>query len=284
MPTPIDSVDHDIFIRIALDENNISAFEEGLKLGFDPKSIKAYRDGSVILKAISKKTINKELISYLVANGADINAKGKDGATIFETLVLRNNARLVRAVRKNDQEEVNKILKQFYDNLKILVDLGYDLNAQDENGNTPLMRISYISTIYFFLEAFKLGANLELKNNEGKNLSDMISFEKMDDFVSNLKQIKRGTFRQKGLLQLFKGKFRNSQPLASLPLEILKNIASHTNYADWSSEKMMEQRRKRTLTTAYWTMRQHGLPIEMIQQVVDKTQASDWKETQAPKI
>src|SRR5215204_272102 len=121
----------------------------------------------------------KDLAEFLLWAGADINARGeKGGATPLMVAALRGHAELVgwllasgaeiNAVNDARQTAVSPaILYGHGEVLKVLLDHGADVNTKDVRGNTPLMTAASGNNIEFVRWLLSAGAEVDAQNNEG---------------------------------------------------------------------------------------------------------------------
>ncbi len=108
---------------------------------------KADRDGQMPLHVAAQR--GRQVITrLLLANGADIEAKNRQGHTPLETAVLAGKVQVARLLLKQDAElDAQQLLMlaievdaNFRDVFKFLVRQGADVNADLEDGETPLIR------------------------------------------------------------------------------------------------------------------------------------------------
>ena len=104
------------------------------------------------------KNNNKNIIKYLIENGANVNAKDADGNT---PLLLVCNPSMGFSVD--------------FDLVKYLVENGADVNARNNEGDTPLLLLmSPVGTTKLVEYLIENGADVNVKNNNGKSLSYFI--------------------------------------------------------------------------------------------------------------
>lgn len=88
----------------------------------------------------------------LIQDGADVNARHKEGLTL-----------LIAAALQNTTPEV----------LKVLLEAGADVNAKNKDGLTPLMAAAALNTNPEVLTALlEAGADAKVKDDEGKRALD----------------------------------------------------------------------------------------------------------------
>jgi ankyrin repeat protein len=102
-----------------------------------------------------------ELIELLIANGADVNAKGFGGMTALGAATSFDNTEAI----------------------KLLIEKGADVNAKDNNGQTAL----FYATTFDNAEAIRLlidnGANVNQKIKMGSEEANLLSFVVMKDWI-----------------------------------------------------------------------------------------------------
>ncbi len=95
--------------------------------------------------AANAKAVEKNLVSFLVERGADLNAMDKKGQTALHHAVGFGR----------------------FETAQSLIDLGADINAVDKNGNTPLHNAAGSDTKMVLL-LLRNGASVDLVNKDGK--------------------------------------------------------------------------------------------------------------------
>jgi len=161
-------------------EEKIEIIELLLESGVDINvyGVKGYGANTVLHKAVKDDDVSKKMIEFLIKKGVDVNARDEAfGATALVNLFRWYN------VRKEDVFGVTQVL----------LNAGSDVNAQDEYGYTPLLELlSYgiyakedgkenkvFKIIDLLLEA---GADIKIKNNDGKNAFD---YEIFNDYIAH---------------------------------------------------------------------------------------------------
>ena len=144
------------------------------------RSILAFeKDKQVIQNALEYavcKNIKKGVVTALVENGADINAKNEDGLTPIllriqkgwcDEDIAREMIGLGADLKAKDNQG-NTVLHMGPSGLvSFLVENGVDINAKNDKGRTPLM-IAIINTKYDSIsELIRCGADINVRDNEG---------------------------------------------------------------------------------------------------------------------
>jgi ankyrin repeat protein len=100
---------------------------------------------SKLISAIKDDSIDD--VKRLVGQGADVNAKDKDGFSALHVAVLQDNNAIV----------------------KYLIEKGADIEAKDSKGNTPLLNANHVDVVRCLVE---MGANVDAKDSKGYDLFD----------------------------------------------------------------------------------------------------------------
>ena len=116
---------------------------------------------SPILSAIKYA---KTMLPLLLERGADVNVRGCRGRTALM------DACLEEACQEDDEETETNYTEQ-------ILDLGADVDAVDEEGNSALMQLCnsyrYSESTYLIDLLLSRGADLSIKNKAGKTASDL---------------------------------------------------------------------------------------------------------------
>jgi ankyrin repeat protein len=110
-------------------------------------------DIEVVAHFVAINAESLELVKFLIANGADVNAKGLCGDTPLHYAAKFGNIELV----------------------KFLVSKGAGINVNDDYDNTPLHGASGSDKVFKFLVAN--GADVNAKNKDGKTPLDYVKEE-----------------------------------------------------------------------------------------------------------
>ncbi|KAJ3449462.1 ankyrin repeat-containing protein [Anaeramoeba flamelloides] len=145
-------------------------------------NIKGYRNAGILHKIFGYREINHELAEYLLKNGIDPNSYDKDNGAAFHSLyrfqldrfeliklLYKYNAKLTLK-NHNEQNLLHLLCAKHVTNIdhyQFLLDLGLDINCQDNRGNIPLNYIAdskdlEISFVNFFIQN---GCDLSVINN-----------------------------------------------------------------------------------------------------------------------
>lgn len=111
------------------------------------KNIKDH-NGQALIKAVSKGDVNA--VERMVAKGADVNARDKDGITALmwaSTLghtdivkfLIAKGADVNAKTPNDDTALIFAATSRYIDIVRILIDHGADVNAADKTGRTALM-------------------------------------------------------------------------------------------------------------------------------------------------
>ncbi|KAJ8665291.1 hypothetical protein QAD02_006953 [Eretmocerus hayati] len=102
---------------------------------------------------------NYEIIELLLKNGANVNAKERDGKTPLHTMALRDPR------KELDMELVESYRKI----ITALVDAGCDINLQDAYGRTPLHMSSLYRNLAGAFALLQHGADINIEDSHGKS-------------------------------------------------------------------------------------------------------------------
>jgi serine/threonine protein kinase len=131
---------------------------------------------------------SKDLVELLIANGADINAKNKNGSTALLLAVKNQNYEIVelliaKGADINARDNDNKRPLMEVDNLaiaKLLVSKGADINTRDNYGNTPLMTVDNSEILKLLINH---GADVNFKNKEGRTPLMSVNISKIAELL-----------------------------------------------------------------------------------------------------
>jgi ankyrin repeat protein len=116
-----------------------------------------------------------EIVKFLIASRADVNAKGRHGNTPLHRACENGNEDFVKVLVtngadvnvKNELDQTPLCMARSIEVLKILVANGADVNVKDWSGKTPLhnaVRLPANKVVEFFVTN---GADLHIKDNDG---------------------------------------------------------------------------------------------------------------------
>ncbi len=152
--------------------------------GADVNSVNNINESLIILSAANKKT---EITKLLIDNGADINAKSNLGETALhraegETIkiLVENNA----DIKIKDNKGNSVIHKLYYiDDIKYLTNLGLDINAQNNQGETVLFNACTKTNCNNarIEKLIAIGADPNIKNNDEISLAHLALKTKSHD-------------------------------------------------------------------------------------------------------
>lgn len=116
--------------------------------------------------AFSKR---KSAVEYLIKQKVDVNKKEKAGFTALHAAVMSLNSyeKCKRWERTKDWEEDDGVQI-----LRMLLENGADVNAQDAWGNTPIMRATHLLPEDIFRILLEYGADVSIKNYYGVSARD----------------------------------------------------------------------------------------------------------------
>jgi ankyrin repeat protein len=111
-----------------------------------------------------------DIVKILLEEGADVNAKDKYGRT---ALMIASEYGKRGLERKYQTEGPNLVggLNTHYETakvVKVLIENGADVNAQDDDGDTPLSNALYQRHMEIIKELIKNGADVNIKVDNGR--------------------------------------------------------------------------------------------------------------------
>lgn len=166
-------------LHYAFQSNDVDVLREFLKRGADLNEKHASNDKNTIWTLSFEGIISFEKLKLFIENGARLNdVNNVRGDTVL--MVACNNCEL-NSVEYLIQKGVDVKIKNNFGQtalhvaakfspgcIKLLVDKGCDINLIDKEGNTPLLIAVYANNIDSTRELIKLGANVGIKNKNGK--------------------------------------------------------------------------------------------------------------------
>ncbi|KAH8726635.1 ankyrin repeat-containing domain protein, partial [Phaeosphaeriaceae sp. PMI808] len=93
------------------------------------------------------KQDNRDMVSFLLDNNADVNVRGERGQTVLHIATQNRN------------EDIFKL---------ILKSKGLDFDARDDNGLTALHHCAKQNNVNFAKRLGRVGASLEMKDKSGR--------------------------------------------------------------------------------------------------------------------
>jgi len=216
-----------------------------------------------LLQAVRTDDINR--VRDLIAAGADVNFRKQDilGATPLIYAARRKNENIVHLLIDSgaDINGVDRIGRSaLHDNddeniVCILIDTGIDLNIRDNNGETALMYASfygYLSIVKMLIEG---GANIYIKNKDGKNVVELVNELYRNENRMNLREELYPGYKERmksimKILQKAENKdkkriatdaYMRSKDMSSLPPDPENPIIGFFNRGGDETDYIMEQ-------------------------------------------
>ena len=141
---------------------------------------------------------NEEIINYLIQNGADINLKNSKAQTPLHLACGKNRIENINILLIEPRINYNAVDYQgFTPLIKACASQSYDavkafmrsneikINFQDKIGNTALHYLCEDEKFDIAIELIKNGADIEIKNNEGKTPLDLIKTEDIKNIIKS---------------------------------------------------------------------------------------------------
>ncbi|AAF44578.1 ankyrin repeat family protein [Fowlpox virus] len=117
--------------------------------------------------------ITDDLLDYIISRGANINIKGRMGRNILHEIILRNGY--------ND-----------FSNILVLIDHGADINALDDEGNTPFMlhtiNNNAIILANYIVSLYYLSYKARISNGMEKNMKIINKCEYLSSCINIIKE------------------------------------------------------------------------------------------------
>jgi pectate lyase len=113
---------------------------------------------------------HREVVEFLLSNDADVNAKNDAGKTPLDIALSQRRKDVVRLLVEAGADIPTIHMAAFVgslDKLRSCIKAGMDVDAEDENGRTPLLRAvmgKHIDAVSFLIEA---GADVNLRDEQG---------------------------------------------------------------------------------------------------------------------
>lgn len=134
---------------------------------------------------------DKENVCFLIGLGADINTISTDGDTNIYVATDTNNIELLKILLESgtdirifgSPDDITRrplqplhyaIIHKNKETIEILLNAGFDVNALDKNGNTPLHRTAKMCNFGIMCQLIKSGANIYALNGDGFTSLDIM--------------------------------------------------------------------------------------------------------------
>jgi Ankyrin repeats (3 copies) len=228
------------------------------------------------------------VVNLLISHGQDVNAKDDEGKTPLHSLFSRYSSSV--AVGKMLKKDINAILNLFREKMETLSYHGVDINAQDNEGYTPLNWIVATKPcsnyVEFLQEAVLHGADPTIKNDIfGEDTFDSIRVMTGSQYINPVKESlhQLEDNRQRVISTVMKGFKDSNSTLSMLPTELMGKIASYTQASFWSvpnmkkaSDAFLKEQRIKALTTPRKAISDRAVPPEVFAIMASFTKPEDW--------
>lgn len=155
-----------------------------------------------LIKAVNSGDFQK--VESLIKQNVNVNEKNTIGDTALLAAVFKGNKKIVALLVKSGSD-VNIInnygdsalhiaaLWGFVDIVNMLISNGANVNKQNRNGDTPLhhavKNIEYQIQNDLVILLIKFGSNLRIKNNDGKEVSNIVIYKEISDLICCVKSV-----------------------------------------------------------------------------------------------
>jgi len=145
----------DAIIYFAASRGDMAKVEALVRKGIDVNAADAH--GCIALHYAAQEG-HKDVVELLLSKDADIDAKNKDGGTPLEVALSQRRNDIVKLLVEKGADIPTIHLAAFVgslDKLQRFVKTGTDINSEDKNGRTPLLRAvtgGHIDAVGFLIE------------------------------------------------------------------------------------------------------------------------------------
>ena len=151
----------------ALSENNYVKIESMLKKGFDVNY--HFRENLKSTNSLFYALFYEsyDVVKILIKYGIDLEEIDPTNNTyILSTLIIKNYITTTKCCKETQMRQIFNIFKNLINTV--------DINKQDLEGYTSLMRAASYQQNHFIYLLIKAGADWNIKNNDGKDFMDII--------------------------------------------------------------------------------------------------------------
>jgi len=128
--------------------------------------------GSVPL-VFAVKEGRKEIVELLLAHGADVNVKDRWGRTPLDYARQKKNEEIIRLLSTKVTSLYQAMQLGDVAKVKVFLEQGADVNAKNENGQTPLLLAAQNNDVNTAKLLISAGADVNIKNNAGQTSIDI---------------------------------------------------------------------------------------------------------------
>ena len=143
-----------------------------------------------------------EIAEFLIARGADVNAKSRSGYTALHNAAQANNDEVAKILIANGagvnaQDNFQRTPLHFaarmrgFEVAKLLIENGAEVNCQDDLSRTPLHRAVTLGNEKLVGLLLRSGADVNLRDNLGKTGLDRARETNLDEIVLLLEKYKK---------------------------------------------------------------------------------------------
>jgi ankyrin repeat protein len=189
-PEERESHKHFMVIQKALEDIELLKFyiDDGLDVNILDKN-----DNTLLMKVCGDISQDIDVIQYLIDEGIEIDIISSSGHTALSIAMKKGNVQVIKLLLDNDadwtiSEKANIININDLETVKYFVNENIDVNYQDKNGLTALMRASLNDNYELTEYLLSNGADAGLENIDNKTAIDYAYEKKLYDIIKILKE------------------------------------------------------------------------------------------------
>ena len=188
------------YLHEAISEGDIESISFLLSKGADVNMLNNSTQSPLII-AIEADEVNIDLIKLLIDTGANINFKDSQGDSPLILAGEQQDLELMRVLLNTPNINVNivdrrgrtalheAIISSNIEMCRLLIEYGADVNIQDNNGDTPLLKAFKVNE--FNLEIVRLlvdrGAYININDNNNRNVFFYAEIYDNEELINILK-------------------------------------------------------------------------------------------------
>lgn len=177
----------------AIHQGDINQIERHIKSGTDINQVDA--DGNRPLHVASAQG-EHVIIQMLIKAGAEIDAPDRQGHSALYVAIMASRPRVAELlIKQGARYDVNQLLHEVVKNgqsqrdiLRLLVNLGADLNQRDAEGSTPLIKAIQGGNRVLVKNLIIQGADVNLADRSGNSPLEVASRSGNQEIIRLLKR------------------------------------------------------------------------------------------------